>query len=613
MKLSPAKSRQRRLHGETLESRRVLTCFVDNFTDVPGVGTTLRECVDAANAGGDPVIQFASGTHTITLDADKGSIDIGDDIIIMDMPPAPPLGRAAPQITIDGGGATRIFTIDDGSSGTMIHVTLEGLNLVNGNGTNGTTPDADDGYGGAILNRKNLTLTESSIKNSSASLQGGGLFQDAGSLTLEKSTLSGNSSGGKGGGISSKGQVGPCVSTTLIDSTLYNNSAQGDGGGISSENDDLTVFQSTVSGNSSGANGGGIALASDPAASVMAILDRATIAGNDTAIHGGGLYGDLDTATSISNSILSGNIAVAASDLDGEYSMGNVFMPIVDHALVEVDRTGQLVNGANGNVIGYSAMLDPLADNGGLTLTHALISGSPAIDAAQQGVGGGQNDQRGFGPRDVNGRMDMGSYEYGATLRVDPDFDDNGTADCKDVNLLTALIAAGFNDPRYDLNSDAVVDQNDLVAWLAQAGARPEHMAATSGNPFLPSDANLDGVVDGLDFVSWNNFKFTTNANFCDGDFNADGNIDGQDFLIWNGHKFQTSARPSEPAVRQIDPVDAAVVAWSAGPAPISNATGGWAWRAVESRPLATADPTARDESVADEDVTRLVFDLRIG
>ena len=68
-------------------------------------------------------------------------------------------------------------------------------------------------------------------------------------------------------------------------------------------------------------------------------------------------------------------------------------------------------------------------------------------------------------------------------------------------------------------------------------------------------DANLDGVVDGLDFIEWNTDKFTANAEWCAGDFNADGFIDGLDFIIWNDNKFMSSSDRSavpEPATHVI-------------------------------------------------------------
>ncbi len=68
----------------------------------------------------------------------------------------------------------------------------------------------------------------------------------------------------------------------------------------------------------------------------------------------------------------------------------------------------------------------------------------------------------------------------------------------------------------------------------------------------LPGDANLDGVVNGADFLIWNSNKFTSQVGWRNGDFNADGFVDGQDFVIWNGFKFQsldTTATVPEPAV----------------------------------------------------------------
>lgn len=96
-------------------------------------------------------------------------------------------------------------------------------------------------------------------------------------------------------------------------------------------------------------------------------------------------------------------------------------------------------------------------------------------------------------------------------------------------------IADGSNSNlEFDLTGDNVVGRADLDAWLALAGA--ENL--DSGNTYLYGDANLDGVVDGTDFLEWNDNKFTNHASWCGGDFSADGVIDGIDFLEWNENKF---------------------------------------------------------------------------
>ena len=72
-----------------------------------------------------------------------------------------------------------------------------------------------------------------------------------------------------------------------------------------------------------------------------------------------------------------------------------------------------------GNIVGQDPLLGPLGDNGGTTLTHALLPESPAIDAGS--AEGLSVDQRGFARHlDLlavsNGgdASDIGAFEYGA-------------------------------------------------------------------------------------------------------------------------------------------------------------------------------------------------------
>ena len=117
------------------------------------------------------------------------------------------------------------------------------------------------------------------------------------------------------------------------------------------------------------------------------------------------------------------------------------------------------------------------------------------------------------------------------------DFDLDGVCNGSDIDMLVAEISAGSNLPNFDLTGDGLVDIADRDAWLAEAGAAN----LPSGNAYLLGDANLDGTVDGQDFIAWNGAKFTNTAAWTGGDFNADGVVDGQDFIAWNTNKF-TSA-----------------------------------------------------------------------
>ena len=85
-----------------------------------------------------------------------------------------------------------------------------------------------------------------------------------------------------------------------------------------------------------------------------------------------------------------------------------------------------------------------------------------------------------------------------------------------------------------------VGDQADLDFWLVIGGAA--NFLVTAGNPFLVGDANLDGIVNEIDFAAWNSNKFTATAAWCSGDFNADGFVRWPGFLLWNANKFNSSA-----------------------------------------------------------------------
>jgi hypothetical protein len=135
------------------------------------------------------------------------------------------------------------------------------------------------------------------------------------------------------------------------------------------------------------------------------------------------------------------------------------------------------------------------------------------------------------------------------------DFDGDFVYSCQDVDSLVATIASGTNDVTFDLDGDNLVNQQDLTMWLATAGN------ATVGAAFLPGDVNLDGAVDGDDFVVWNAHKFTDNAAWCSGDLNADGAVNGVDFVAWNTYKFQSSDTLAVPEPRSLIFAVACVIA----------------------------------------------------
>jgi len=125
--------------------------------------------------------------------------------------------------------------------------------------------------------------------------------------------------------------------------------------------------------------------------------------------------------------------------------------------------------------------------------------------------------------------------------------DVNGDDRC-DLTDLNALLASGPIAPgipavpgknaQFDLNEDGTIDLADRDRWLGEA-------AAQSGlsTPYRPGDANLDGIVDGQDFMAWNAAKFSHTLKWSNGDFNGDGVVDGADFQLWNKNKFTAPNR----------------------------------------------------------------------
>ena len=216
-----------------------------------------------------------------------------------------------------------------------------------------------------------------------------------GELTLNDLTIKGGRSTGDGGGIDNYGVL------TLNNSTVTGNSAA-NGGGICNRLV-LTLNNSTVSGNSATNEGGGIynGNASDLR------LNSTTFSGNSAA-DGGAIFNANARIVEIKNSIL-------ANSTSGGDCRGTATSPSGDHTLIEDSgQTCGLTDGANGNIVGLDPVLDVLADNGGPTPTHALLPGSPAINAGDTTL---TIDQRGIA-RPQDGVDDIGAFELGNPIKV---------------------------------------------------------------------------------------------------------------------------------------------------------------------------------------------------
>ncbi len=430
---------------------------------------TVAGSGENANATGDLDVLAAGGDLTIA-GAGAGStiIDGGGIDRIFHLDPAGTGGITVniSDVTIRNGAVT-------GENGGGIHnngdtlilnndtVTLNTVTYSSGVGRGGGIYNATGGQltitdcalsqntatgtspaGGGIATYGTVGITNSTCSNNTCAngYGGGGLFAGDGTITVSGSTFAGNS-GYEGGGIAT-GADGGIVTLIVTDSTFSGNQATGQygcGGGISS-NGILNITGSTFSGNAAtgiNGNGGGGLYHINEGASIA----NSTFSGNSTATDGGGIYfrdwtmalnyvtitgntadsdnngtgnggglfvSDWGTIIQVGNTIIAQNSDLSGGGADC-YTYNTAVLTSQDYNLIQ-DTTGCTFAGTTtNNITGADPNLGPLQDNGGPTRTCALITGSPAIDAANPGSCLA-TDQRGVA-RPVGSRCDIGAFE----------------------------------------------------------------------------------------------------------------------------------------------------------------------------------------------------------
>jgi uncharacterized repeat protein (TIGR01451 family) len=343
---------------------------------------------------------------------------------------------------------------------TLTNSTVSG-NSTSGPGTSGGGVSSYDGP---------VKVTDSTISGNSASGPGGGVRNrgglfNRGTLTVTNSTISGNSTSGivsLGGGVINTDGL-----TTVANSTISNNSTSGndaDGGGVSNIRGTLRVTNSTLSGNfTSGANSSGGGVYNHVAGALT--LTNSTLSGNSTSNNdtggGGGLL-NRGTATVTDSTIFGnsvprigggvfnyGTLTLSRTLISGNTSLQNQGMEVGSYSPISINgfnlfghsglvNTGLALfnvtpgptdiiatpicpTGPNCVPTALTAILDTiLANNGGPTRTHALVAGSPAIDAVAGTCPPPDFDQRGVTrPQPAGGNCDIGSFEIMAAPSPD--------------------------------------------------------------------------------------------------------------------------------------------------------------------------------------------------
>ena len=346
-----------------------------------GAGSLREALAIIANEG---IISFDPGLAGGTLQLTSGPLVPGNSVTID--------AADAPGIILDGGGIDRVLIVDSGLIVNVAH-----LNLTNGYGFE---------LAGGILNNGNLTLDHVSVTGNVMTTNagdfwqgGGGIYSgDGATLTLIDSTVANNTAGWSGGGLYSFFNT----TTTIVRSTISGNVSNDVGGAIRSLGN-MTITNSTISGNSATGWHGGAIFQTDGDVSIT----NSTIANNvapdyaPSTLFIGQFGGGFVPTLTLANTIVTGNQWYACE----RFASGTVGTVVSDGFNVVQDDT---CNPVASDQILLDALIGFLADNGGPTQTHALLLGSPAIDAANAAVCPA-TDQRGVARGTA---CDVGAFEY---------------------------------------------------------------------------------------------------------------------------------------------------------------------------------------------------------
>lgn len=397
---TPPSRQSARLRLESLEDRLAPATFNVLNTNDSGAGSLRQAILDAnSSAGGDDIVF----DHSL-----RGAINLINA-----------LPNLEEDVNIQGNGADVLTVSRSQAPGTpdfsVFHVNP-----------------------GVTAGIRDLAITNG------RAAAGGGIFNE-GSLTIERVVVAGNSATQTGGGISN-GTFPPTGSPILnvISSTVSNNTNLAGGfgaGGIDGESGAINIINSTISGNQAinSQSAGGVGIYGG-----TLLIQHSTVTGNVASGQSGGGIDAFGSSVVIFNTIVAGNTGGGNADVEGSFtSTGHNLIGKLNAAtgFGNSDLTGTIASPLD-------AKLGALQDNGGPTPTHALLNGSPAIDAGDN-TNPSPNDQRG-GLRIANNTIDIGSFEVqptiGTTVQVFG-FDTLNPGDFLNDNIVVGTMVTNTGPP----------------------------------------------------------------------------------------------------------------------------------------------------------------------
>ena len=325
-----------------------------------------------------------------------------------------------------------------------------------------------------------VTISALTLSNGSGNPNNGGggaIFNALGALTINNCTLS-NNSANFGGAIVNSGGILVVNNSTFSGNRAIGSTESQDGGGV------LDTFGGTVTFTS--------CTLTNNAAPNVASGTR------------GGLWIESGTLT-LRNTLVAGN---AVQDIQRN---NNGVLVSQGYNLVGLSNDTTPF-GATDHLGITAPLLGALADNGGLSATHALLAASRAVDSGDPTITSG-TDQRGL-PRVKRGRADIGAYEVQNERPTAANFSKNLNEDSPLV-LTAADFTGAFSDPEADtlrkIRVTALPTNGALTLNGATVTPGQEIALANLGGLSYAPIANFNGT-DSLAYNAADAFGFGANS-----------------------------------------------------------------------------------------------------
>jgi CSLREA domain-containing protein/uncharacterized repeat protein (TIGR01451 family) len=413
--------------------------LTNNYADTSGgavfagssaTSTSITNSVVSHNsAGTGGGLYIGAGSVKLSGDTLSDNAASGGGGFIEELLPigSPPVTVASSMVQGNSAG---------GQGGAFLLSGTGPVTVTNSSISNNSTSSDQPGGGIYVSGGGRLTVSTSTFENDSSG-SGGAIYTLANDLNVASSTFTADNAG-VGGAVYVDGNSA-IASESIVSSTFTGNHANAsNGGAIAVALGALTVAASTFSENLGSQDGGALYYASSDALSLVndtfdsnqaprgGAIDLSTSAGSgqisllndtvarNTALQGGGIY-QANLAGRIENTIIADNTgdpshgggdcydttgfgaggADAGHNLDSDGTcFGTPANPSIP--LLASDRTQ------------VDPMLAPLADNGGLVNTDALVAGSAAVGHANS-ADCPASDARGV-PRPLSG-CDIGAFQ----------------------------------------------------------------------------------------------------------------------------------------------------------------------------------------------------------